>query len=294
MKNQEIFNLAANHGLQLLDEMAFNEMGIDFKVGFAKSPDGTSWVLRIPRRRDLWEQIEQESKILSIARKYLSVAVPDWKIAGPKLVAYPLLEDPPIITFDEITYEVTWHMEKNNPKFVPSLAENLVKLHQIPTSEAESLGLKSLPPQLQRQEVSDRIDLVKREVGIGAALEKRWREWLDNDKLWPDFSAFIHGDLYAGHILAAESGEISGIIDWSEGQVSDPSIDFSGHVSVFGEDSLRELLTEYEKLGGKVWEGMFDQILERNSASPLNYAAFAITTRSEEHLKAAKTQLGIA
>lgn len=293
MKTQNILKLAARYGLQLQDEMTFNEMGIDFKVVFVKTLDGNPWVLRIPRRDDLGEQIELERKILSLAKNHLSVAVPDWKIASPELLAYPLLANKPALTYDAKTYEVSWNMDRNSALFVPSLAKVLVGLHQIPVQEVKALGLKSLTPAELRQEVLERLEAVKREVGIGAQLETRWRTWLDNDKFWPDFTTFIHGDLYAGHIMAAKNGEISGIIDWSEGQQSDPSIDFAGHLSVFGEESLKELMAEYQKLGGKVWEHMFEQVVERHGASPLNYAFFAIKTQSEEHLNAAKLQLGV-
>src|SRR5690606_14049900 len=145
----------------------------------------------------------------------------------------------------------------------------LAELHQIPHWEAVSIGVKSLTPQMVRQEVSDNIEIVKQELGISAELENRWRKWVDTDSFWPDFSAFIHGDLYAGHILADKNAEISSIIDWSEGHISDPSIDFSGHIAVFGEQSLRDLIYWYKKFGGKVWENIFEQSVERYSASSL-------------------------
>jgi macrolide phosphotransferase len=293
MNTLDILTLAARHNLHLKDEMTFNEMGIDFKVVFASAKDNTSWVLRIPRRGNMGGRILEESKILALVNNYLSVAVPNWKIANPELIAYPLLQHKPVLTYDSKTYEVTWYMDKRSPKFVSSLAKVLLELHSIPILEAEEMGIKILSPEMARQEIHDRIEFVKSEVGIGTELENRWRKWLDNDQLWPDFSTFVHGDLYAGHILASETGEISGIIDWSEGQVSDPTMDFSGHISVFGKESLNELISEYEKLGGKVWENMFEQTIERHSASALNYAFFAINTQSEEHLQAAKMQLGL-
>ena len=37
MKNTDIQKLAERHGLMLSDKMKFNEMGIDFKVGFANT-----------------------------------------------------------------------------------------------------------------------------------------------------------------------------------------------------------------------------------------------------------------
>jgi macrolide phosphotransferase len=293
MDTLDIIKLAEKYGLTLQEEMFFNEMGLDFKVVFAKTDDGLPWVLRIPRREDMADRILQENKILNLAKKNLSVAVPDWKIANHELIAYPLLQDKPVLSYDATTYEVTWFMDQKSPNFVPSLAKVLLELHNISTIEAETVGIKSLTPEMARQVMKERLELVKKEVGIGTELENRWLKWLDNDKIWPGFSTFIHGDLYAGHILTTKQGEITGIIDWSEGQVSDPSIDFSGHISVFGEESLKDLIFQYERMGGKTWEKMFEHTVERQSASALNYAFFAITTQSQDHLEAAKIQLGL-
>lgn len=244
---------------------------------------GMTWLSRLIKKK----------KILRLVGKHLLIAVPDWKIAGPALVAYPLLENKPVITFDPETYEVTWNIDQERSRFVHSLAGVLVQLHQIPVQEAESIGIKSLTPDQLRQEVAANVETVRRELGISAALETRWRAWLDNDGLWPDFTTFIHGDLYAGHMLATNDGEITGIIDWSEGQVSDPSIDFSGHISVFGEESLKELIRCYEKSGGKVWDNLFEQAVERHAAASLSYGVFAINTGSDKHIEAAKAQLGV-
>lgn len=293
MKKNDILDLAASHGLQLCGDIFFNEMGIDFKVVFATDINSEKWVLRIPRRENLAGQIEQEKKILNLVKKYLSISIPDWKITSPKMVAYPLLDDKPIITFNSETYEIIWNIDQKDSRILLSLAKVLVELHQIPVQEAVSMGAKLLTPQMVRQKVFHDIETVKREIGMCAELETRWRRWVDTDKFWPNFSTFIHGDLYAGHILADKNGEVSGIIDWSEGQVGDPSADFSGHIAVFGEHSLRDLICRYEKSGGKVWDSIFEHSVERHSASPLNYAIFAIKTKMDEHINAAKNQLGV-
>lgn len=62
MTIQDIQKLAEEHGLHLTDEMKFNEMGIDFKVCFTTDKYGKQWLLRIPRRNDLDEQIEKEKR----------------------------------------------------------------------------------------------------------------------------------------------------------------------------------------------------------------------------------------
>lgn len=289
----DILALASGHGLSLKEEMSFNEMGLDFQIAFTEATDGTAWVLRIPRRADLGAQIAAEKSILALVRQHLTVPVPDWQIATPTLIAYPLLTDKPVLSFDD-TYEVSWHIDRESPLFDSALARVLVELHGIPVSQAEEAGIPVHRPDTLRQELTDRIAVVKDALGIAESLELRWRKWLDNDALWPDFTTFVHGDLYAGHILATRQGDITGLIDWSEGQVNDASMDFSGHLSVFGEERLKNLVALYEKLGGRVWDGLLAQATERQAASALQYGYFAVTTDSDVHREAAKAQLGIA
>ena len=135
------------------------------------------------------------------------------------------------------------------------------------------------------------MQVVKSEIGISEALETRYKRWLDNDTLWPNYTQFIHGDLYAGHVLTSRDGIVSGIIDWSTAHVGDPTVDFSGHATVFGEESLRLLIMEYEKQGGKTWDKFYEQALERATAAPLAYGFFALETNDENHIIAAKAQL---
>lgn len=294
MKIKDIQQLAKDHDLLLSEEMQFNEMGIDFKVGFATDLDGDQWLLRIPRRENLGEQIATEKRILDLVSKHLSVEVPNWKIATEKLVAYPLLNGKPALTFDAKTYEVTWNIDKDSPNYVSSLANVLVQLHSIPESQAVQNNLKVMKPSDLRNEIADRLLLVKSELGISKELENRYQKWLDKDSLWPNFTRFIHGDLYAGHVITNGKGHVTGLIDWSTAQVSDTSQDFSGHVSIFGEESLKKLIFEYQKQGGQVWDNLFEQTIERAAAAPLAYGFFAIETQDENHIIGAKAQLGVS
>lgn len=293
MTIKDIQILAEAHGLLLTEKMKFNEMGIDFKVGFAIDRSGQQWLLRIPRRNDMGEQIEKEKRILELVKKHLSVEVPDWQISSPELVAYPMLKDNPVLTFNAETYEVSWHMDKDSPKYITSLAKTLVEIHSIPEIEVWKNDLKIMKSSNLRPEIATHLQLVKSEIGISEQLETRYRKWLDNDALWADFTQFIHGDLYAGHVLASKEGIVSGIIDWSTAHVGDPAMDFSGHATVFGEESLKVLIMEYEKQGGKVWDKLYEQTLERAAAAPLAYGFFALETQDESHIAGAKVQLGV-
>jgi macrolide phosphotransferase len=292
MTTKDIQRLAETHGLQLTDQIQFNEMGIDYKVGFATDQYGQHWVLRIPRRGGLGKQIENEKRILNLVRQHLSAEVPDWEIASPELIAYKLLKDKPALTFDAKTYKITWNMDQQSPHYISSLAKTLVELHSIPEKEVAANDLKILRPEDLRTEIAERLELVKQELGIGKELENRYRKWLDNDRLWPVFTKFIHGDLYAGHILTSLEGRVTGIIDWTTGQISDPAMDFSGHVSVFGEQSLKDLINAYQQQGGEAWDKLFEQAVERAAAAPLAYGAFALETNDEKHITGAKGMLG--
>lgn len=291
MNTQDILKLAEKHGLNLQEQLTINDMGADFQIAFATDTDGRPWVLRLPRRPDLNTQIEKESKILSLAKKHLSVSVPDWKIANAELIAYPMMPEKPALTYDSQTWEVTWYMDQQSPAYVSSLAKILVELHRVPVEEVASQDVKVLTPSDLKKEVAERLDWVKRELGIGSDLERRLENWLSNDRIWPNFTTFIHGDLFAGHVLVQKDGTVGGVIDWSEGQVSDPAIDFSGHLTVFGADSLRQLIERYQELGGIVWDGIYEQTVERQASTPLNYGVFALMTEDKRHLEAAKAQL---
>ncbi len=291
MNPQTILKLAQDHGLALQEDMIVNNLGLDFLVAFATDPDGTRWVLRLPRRKDMERQIGQEKSILNLMRKHLPVAVPDWRIVAPDLIAYPLMEGQPVIRMSPETGDIAWSIDPACPDYVVSLAKVLAEIHRIPAQEAETMGLKSSTPEMVRREIMEKIELVGKEMGIPVALDTRWRKWVDDDRYWPGFSAVIHGDLYAGHILVDEKGMITGLIDWSEGQVGDPSVDFAGHSMLFGEASLRELILQYEIAGGKVWDGLFVHTLERQSAASLMYAAFALGIASNEHIEAARKMM---
>lgn len=175
----------------------------------------------------------------------LPVEVPDWQVRSPELVAYPMLTDPMVLDFDAETHAVTWNIDQVAEAYVTSLAEVLVALHELPVKEAVAAGIPAHSPELEREGCRLDLERVKEEIGIGRDLELRYRRWLDNDRLWPDFSVLTHGDLYAGHITATTDARVSSMIDWTEAAVSDSSIDFAGHLAAFDPESLVRLVAAY-------------------------------------------------
>ncbi|WP_236543731.1 phosphotransferase [Spiractinospora alimapuensis] len=89
----DVLALAATHGLHLSVESATpNEAGLDYRVVMAVDTDGRRWVLRVPRRPDVSEGMAAEVRVLDLVGPALTtdgVAVPDWRIRTPELIAYP-------------------------------------------------------------------------------------------------------------------------------------------------------------------------------------------------------------
>lgn len=284
---------ARRHGVEVVGDVEVNELGLDFRCGFATDAAGVDWVLRVPRRPDVMPRAENEARTLRFLKGRLPVEVPDWRIFTPELIAYHRLAGTTAITIDPATTDVTWNIEKESPVFVTSFARTLAALHGLDPAEAAEAGLKVSTPERARRAFAEDLDRVEREVGVGGDLLRRWRSWLDDDASWPPFTALIHGDLYVGHVLVDGTSRTTGLLDWTEAEVGDPSVDFTGHLMVFGEDGLARLLDEYEAVGGGTWPGMRSHVAERLSAAPVRYALFALTSGLDDHLDAARAQLGV-
>lgn len=292
----ELTALAKQNGLELSDSnLQLNESGLDFAAAFARTTDGTAWVLRMPRRADVVESAVYEKRILDLVRTHLPVSVPDWKIHTPEIIAYPMLEGTPAATINPETQSYDWYLDQQAiPEcFKMTLAETLVALHTVDHTAAGNAGLRVLEPADVRQRMADRMNDVKRIFGVSRALWDRWQTWLADDSYWPKHSALVHSDLHPGHILVSPEGIVTGLLDWTEAEAADPAIDFVTYYALFGDSGLAELLAYYERAGGKVWQRMNAHIAELWAAYPVLIAMFALKSGLEEYMVMARHTLGV-
>jgi GTPase len=285
-------DLAARRGLSLSGPIAFNELGLDFQVAIARASDGARWVLRIPRHEHATRKVEHEVRTLAFLRaSRLPFSVPDWRVVTPDLIAYPLLEDSPALVVPRGDAPPALKIDLGSDTYLRTFARALAALHSLPVEAAARAGLRTRTPQQARQTVADDIARVAREFDVNPGRMRRWRTWLDDDACWPDFCVPIHGDLYAGHVLVDGSGQVTGMIDWTEARVDDPAIDMSGHLQLFGEPALEKLLLDYAAEGARVWPGLARHVTERLFAAPVTLALFALDTGDAPCLTMAKEQL---
>lgn len=294
---EELQTIARKNELQLdSTRIDFNESGLDFIAAFADDEDGAPWVLRIPRRPDVAESAVYEYQALRLIRSHLPVAVPDWRIHTPELIAYPLLKGTPAATIDQEAKQYLWHIDHQSlpTAFTQSLAEALAALHHIGYDEASQAGIRVMGPDQLRPSLAGKMETIRREFGVSPALWERWQQWLSDESYWPRHTALIHGDLHPGHMVVDESHRVTGLLDWTEAEFADPAVDFVAYYAVFGEQALTDLLERYRQAGGRVWPRILDHIKELQSAYPVFIGLFAIKSGLEEYKQMARQTLGVS
>lgn len=283
--------LAAQQGLDLdPSTLELNEVGLDFRVGMGRTAEGELWVLRVPRRTDMAEQIAAEAAILDLVAPLLPVAVPSWKIQSSELIAYPALPGVPGLTIDPAG-ELHWRLDLNSPRYAEELGALLAKLHGIDAEQARAAGAALETPARVRERWRRDLASVTAEFSVAEHLTRRWGAWLADDSYWPTWSVFTHGELYPAHVLVDEDDTITGVLDWTTAKVSDPARDFAFHRGMASPEIFERTVSAYVRAGGNIWPRLADHAAESWSASPLIYGVYALQTGLAEHRVAAQAQL---
>lgn len=281
---------AAVHGLRLVSGGAtVNEAGLDYRIVMAFDEDGRRWVLRLPRRADVSQGMAAETRILDLVGPALAVdgvAVPEWKVRSPELVAYPALPGAPGLTLTD-NGEPDWHMDPASPDYAVRLGRLLARLHSITSEQAAAAGVDVRTPGQVRQSWRDDIAKVRAYFTVAPELSEAWEGWLADDSCWPDQTVMTHGEIYPAHVLLAEDGTITGVLDWTTARVDDPARDLAAQYGAAGEEMLQATLESYAQAGGHVHPGLAAQARHLWDASPIGYALYALVTRAEGDLAAA-------
>ncbi|SHK40142.1 macrolide 2'-phosphotransferase [Desulforamulus aeronauticus] len=296
LTNEQVIERAKQHGLVVrVDSLKNNESGLDFQVVFVTDIQGEKWVLRIPRRDDVLSRAKKEKNILDLVGSRIPVQVPQWTIFSEELIAYKMLKGIPAGTIDPEAKAYIWEIDDKNVPDVYhlSLGSAMAGLHSINHTDTKKAGFDTKSPEELIPHMKERMDKIKAAYGVSEELWDRWQKWLANDGLWPQKTAFIHGDLHPGHILIDEDARVTGLIDWTEAHIDDPANDFVVHLNAFGEAALKRLIKEYQKAGGYVWPSMFEHIVELAAAYPVAIAEFAVISGIKEYEIYAKQALGV-
>ncbi|MEV7647379.1 macrolide 2'-phosphotransferase [Arthrobacter sp. NPDC089319] len=285
-----VADLASQNGMTIQPKsVRFNEAGLDYLVAFATAKDGRRWVLRIPRRPDVSAKISDEAKILELVKNKISAAVPDWRIRNRSLIAYPELPGELGLTVED--GEPVWHFDRESPAYCASLGRLIAQLQRIGADEARAKGVPVLTPAELRAEWRSNLAAVSAEFRIADELMERWTAWLGDDSYWPDFTAFVHGELYPAHLLLDEENEIRSVLDWTTARVGDPAADFSLHHMMSTPLAFDLTVRAFRDEGGRVPPRLGEHCAELVAAGPVVYGMYALQTGHPDHQSVAAAQL---
>jgi aminoglycoside phosphotransferase (APT) family kinase protein len=209
------------------------------------------WVFRFPMRTAVERQLLVERALLPALATALPVAIPTFEFHGvpdgdfPRhFEGYPKLPGVPAVNIEwsKIQFDAV----------ARQLGEFLTALHRFPASEAQRYGTEisrmedhfdevrvsalEVLPVVRRVASRDLIDRVQRYLQSLHALAAA---------PWP--LVLTHHDLHAEHVLLNETADrVTGVIDWGDVSIADPTVDFVGIFTWGGESLVRAVLANYD------------------------------------------------
>jgi aminoglycoside phosphotransferase (APT) family kinase protein len=283
----ELLALAAHHGLHLTSDAAeFDATGLDFLVVHATDGEGAPWIVRTPRRRAVAEASAVEARVLRRVAPHLPVAVPDWRLHSEHVIAYPRLPGTPAVSI--LPAGPRWNIDPADPpaSFLDSFAAVVAALQRVPGDDLRHRTIAA-----EREQLARTMHAARDALAPSPATWTRWQRWLADDDLWPPYIALVHGDLHPGHLLLADDGRITGVLDWTEARVSDPSIDLAMFLGCFGRPALEQLMPRLERHGFVPWPRLVDHAAERWAAGSALAAEWALATANAAVLEHARALL---
>lgn len=290
----ELLELARSQGLELTPDRAeLDGSGLDFLVLHARDGEGTPWIVRTPRRADVYEGARVEAEVLRFLAPRMPVRIPDWRIFAPGIIAYPRLEGTPAVTIDT-SQGPTWNLvdpKAPSDAFVDSMAETFAALHAISERDAEGTAIRVTPVRDARWKWFVTMKETRNALKPPEAVWARWQAWIDDDSFWPEHVVFTHGDLHPGHMLLDEAARLIGVLDFTEAQITDPSVDFAMFFGCFGEEATERFVARFAARGGRTWPKMIEHAKERWCAGPAAGAEWALRTGNDAVLEQVRAQL---
>ncbi len=185
-------------------------------------------VFRFPRRQVAVQLLETECHVLPQIAAHLPLSVPQprWVGAPTKtypcpFAGYPLL---PGTTACRAKLSEAQHIECARPlgAFLSALHGLRVDDERIPLDDWDRLNMAKRIPECRRQ-------LENLEQNGVISSPRPWIHRLETTEApaVTDQPKLVHGDLYARHILVDEGLRPTGVIDWGDVHVGDPSLDLA-------------------------------------------------------------------
>jgi aminoglycoside phosphotransferase (APT) family kinase protein len=209
------------------------------------SPGG--WVFRLPRRPEGARELAREPPVLDLVRPVLA---PDVAVPRPELFAHPGPDFPyPVVGHRLVEGVGADHPDvPEHPALPAQLGATLGRLHAVSTDRARDAGVDVDPDGVRAwdREMREVLDELR---GTSPVADAALNRLPDEEEVPADYAGplrFIHNDLCPDHVLVRrDTGELSGLIDWTDAALADPALDFVFPVTWRGWGFTEDLLASY-------------------------------------------------
>jgi len=209
-------------------------------------------IFRFPMREDVLAYLQKELRLLPVLEQSLSTPIPHFDYIGHGDASYPHM----FVGYRKLG-GVAFEDESITPQqlavLAPALATFLNELHSFPVEQAAQAGVQTHTPEQWRERYQERyIDLQERifpllDVDLRTKSEQLWQDFLDDRASFVFQPVLIHCDLACEHILCdPQRGELTGVIDWGDATIGDPTLDFVEFHRRHGREFTERVLASYQ------------------------------------------------
>lgn len=188
-------------------------------------------VFRFPRRAMSGQLARLEARVLPLLAPHLALPIPNPRFVGSPADGYPY----GFVGYELIqgvsACELAW-TETERAGLAAPLGRFVAALHGIPVSDA----VRSWAPvdTLHRTDMRGRLERLRGRIvamhlpeAVCVADVLGQMDELAAAASYGGPDRWVHGDLYACHLLIDDSRDLAGVIDWGDVHLGDPALDLS-------------------------------------------------------------------
>ncbi|WP_051172659.1 phosphotransferase [Microbacterium indicum] len=216
-----------------------------FDAAVATRADGSEVVVRIPADESALADVESEL----IALRALTAGVRDLlPFAAPEVVGQTAADETRVIVTTYLPgYQVEAAHIPAGRGVAREIGEAIARVHALTPSVVRSAGLVERSPAEVRAELERLLDLIGRSGRVPVRLMVRWREAVEDDRLWSFESTVVLGGAQATSFLlrddAAGAPRVAGVLDWQGLAIGDPAVDL--HWTESAPDAADDVFAAY-------------------------------------------------
>ncbi len=216
------------------------------------------FVFRFPRREIAAGLLEREARILPLLAPHLPLRIPLPEYVGAPIAEYPWVFASYALLPGRTACQFSCS-EHDRLELAPALARFLAALHHISVGPAT---LEWAPrDEIKRADVRTRAPRVKERIllnhaGLDVGELQTLIDLVDElaaMQLHTVEPCWVHGDLYARHLVLTSPRQLVGVIDWGDVHIGDPALDLSIAWSFLPPPARQEFRKAYGPIDDATW-----------------------------------------